>query len=396
VQKKNQKVTLSLLLGNLFIAFLGIGLVIPVLPTLMNELGVSGSTMGYLVATYAIFQMIASPIAGKWVDQFGRKPIIIIGLLIFSISELLFGLGKTVHVLFISRMLGGFSGAFIMPAVTAFIADVTSTNQRSKALGLMSAAINTGFIVGPGIGGFLAEINSRMPFFAAGVLGGVAAILSLLFLKEPARSEVEKQSKVEKIGLKASFQKNFHPIFLIAFLLIFISSFGLSSFESLFSLFVDHKFGFTPKDIAIIVTGGGLIGALAQLFLFDRMTKIIGEISLVRYCFILSAVLTLLMTVVNSYMSILVISCVVFVGFDLIRPGITSYLSKVAGNEQGFVGGMNSMFTSMGNIFGPIVGGALFDLNLNYPFYFSTIVLVLGIIIAMCWKKPAHITQLNG
>jgi MFS transporter, DHA1 family, multidrug resistance protein len=275
-----------------------------------------------------------------------------------------------------------------MPAVTAFIADITSMNERSKALGYMSAAINTGFIIGPGLGGFLAEINTRLPFFAAAMFGGVAAILSLLLLKEPKKTSEVQQADL--LSGKVSFQKIFQPIYFIAFLLIFISSFGLASFESLFSLFVDHKFGFSPKDIAIVVTGGGLFGALAQLFLFERMTNKMGEISLIRYCFVMSAMLVFLVTVVNSYMSIMLTAFVLFVGFDLIRPAITTYLSKIAGNEQGFVGGMNSMFTSIGNIFGPIVGGFLFDMNLNYPYYFSTIVLVLGIIIAMFWKKPAH------
>src|SRR5699024_1756945 len=156
-----------MLLTNIFIAFLGIGLVIPVLPTIMNELHISGTVVGYMVAAFAMMQLLVSPIAGKWVDTFGRKRIIIIGLIIFSASELLFGLGKTVEVLFISRMLGGVSAAFIMPAVTAFIADITTIETRSKGLGYMSAAINTGFIIGPGIGGFLAELGTRVPFFAA-------------------------------------------------------------------------------------------------------------------------------------------------------------------------------------------------------------------------------------
>lgn len=381
----NLKVTISILLGNLFIAFLGIGLVIPVMPTIMNELGISGSIVGYLVAAYAIAQMVISPIAGKWVDHYGRKPMIIIGLFIFAFSEVLFGLGRSVSVLFISRILGGLSAACIMPAVTAFIADITTRNERSKALGYMSAVINTGFIIGPGIGGFLGEISIRLPFFAAAVFGAAAAIISLFFLKEPARKEIEQ--KAEKLSIKTSFHKIFHPMYAAAFALILIFSFGLASFESLFSLFVDHKFGLTPKDIAIIVMGGGLLGAIAQLFLFDRLTKRMGEITLTRYCLVVSVILTLATTAANSYIEIMVISCILFIGFDLIRPALTTYLSKIAGDEQGFVGGMNSMFTSIGNIFGPILGGALFDINLNYPFYFSAIVLVIGFMIAVFWRS---------
>ena len=381
---KNKNTVLAILLMNLFIAFLGIGLVIPVLPTIMNELGITGSVVGYMVAAFAVTQLIISPIAGRWVDRYGRKNMIIIGLCIFGFSEFLFGYGKTVEVLFVSRMLGGVSAAFIMPAVTAFIADITTTATRAKALGYMSAAINTGFIIGPGLGGFLAEIGTRVPFYTAGVLGIVAAILSFLLLKEPERQKSDAEEMTGTQGLKRVFL----PMYFIAFLLIFVSTFVLSAFESLFSLFVDHKFAFTPKDIAIVITGGAIVGAVAQVGLFDRLAKYFGEIKLIRYCLAVSAVLVLVMTMVKSYPMILLTTFFVFVGFDLMRPAITSYLSKVAGNEQGFVGGMNSMFTSIGNVFGPIIGGILFDINLNFPYYFATIVLVIGVVITLFWKKP--------
>ncbi|AVK84541.1 MFS transporter [Lysinibacillus sp. B2A1] len=385
---KKQILTLSILLSNLFIAFLGIGLVIPVLPTIMNELHISGSVVGYMVAAFAITQLIVSPIAGKLVDKIGRKVMIVVGLFIFGLSELLFGIGRSIEILFISRMLGGVSAAFIMPAVTAYIADITTLSQRSKALGYMSAAISTGFIIGPGIGGFLAEFGTRIPFYAAGILGFVAAILSLILLKEPTRALDDQEAAPSILG---SVKRVFSPLYFIPFVLIFVLSFGLAAFESLFSLFVDHKFAFTPSDIAIIITGSGIVGALAQLLLFDWLTKKMGEINVIRYSLILSAVLTFAMTVVSHYFAILFVTFFIFVGFDLIRPAATSYLSKIAGNEQGFVGGMNSMFTSLGNIFGPILGGILFDINLNYPYYFATIVLTLGVILALFWRKPKHI-----
>ncbi|MGG0720529.1 multidrug efflux MFS transporter NorA [Robertmurraya massiliosenegalensis] len=384
---KSYKVTLGLLLLNLFIAFLGIGLVIPVLPTLMNELGITGTTVGYLTAAFAIAQLIVSPFAGKATDRFGRKIMIVIGLFIFGISELLFGLGKEIEVLFISRILGGISAAFIMPAVTAFIADITNTDTRPKALGYMSAAISTGFIIGPGIGGFLAEFGTRVPFFFAGGLGTTAAILSIILLSEPKRTEGHSEQESDgRIGL----QRILAPKYFLAFILIFIASFGLAAFESFFSLFVDHKFQFKPSDIAIVITGGAIFGAIAQVVLFDKLTRIWGEIKLIRYSLILSAVLVYLMTVVHSYFSILLVTFIVFVGFDLFRPAVTSYLSNIAGNEQGFVGGMNSMFTSLANISGPIIGGILFDIDINYPYYFATVILVIGIVMTMFWKKQAE------
>ncbi|MBS4189498.1 multidrug efflux MFS transporter NorA [Bacillus sp. FJAT-49705] len=384
---QKQNITLAILLMNLFIAFLGIGLVIPVTPTIMNELNISGSVVGYMVASFAITQLMVSPIAGRWVDQFGRKRMIVIGLFIFSISEFLFGIGKNVEVLFISRVLGGVSAAFIMPAVTAFIADITTIKTRSKALGYMSASISTGFIIGPGIGGFLADISTRLPFFFAAACGLLAAVLSIITLREPERNPENKEVEGQKTG----FKRIFAPMYFIAFMIILISSFGLASFESLFALFVDHKFGFTPKDIAIIITGGAIVGAMVQVALFDRLTKSVGEIRLIRYSLIFSTILVFLLTMAKSYFLILLITVLVFVGFDLMRPAVTTYLSKIASDEQGFVGGMNSMFTSIGNVFGPIIGGILFDIDLNYPFYFATVVLAIGIGLTLAWKKPAHI-----
>ncbi|AEP87259.1 multidrug efflux MFS transporter Bmr [Bacillus spizizenii] len=384
---EKQNITLTILLTNLFIAFLGIGLVIPVTPTIMNELHLSGTAVGYMVACFAVTQLIISPIGGRWVDRFGRKIMIVIGLLFFSVSEFLFGIGKTVEVLFISRMLGGVSAAFIMPGVTAFIADITTIKTRPKALGYMSAAISTGFIIGPGIGGFLAEIYSRLPFFFAAAFALLAAILSMLTLREPERNPENQDIKGQKTG----FKRIFAPMYFIAFLIILISSFGLASFESLFALFVDHKFGFTASDIAIMITGGAIVGAITQVVLFDRFTRWFGEIHLIRYSLILSTSLVFLMTFVNSYVAILLVTVTVFVGFDLMRPAVTTYLSKIAGNEQGFAGGMNSMFTSIGNVFGPIIGGMLFDIDVNYPFYFATAALAIGIALTIAWKAPAHL-----
>jgi len=383
---KKTKIVLAILLGNLFIAFLGIGLIIPVLPTIMNELNISGTVVGYLTAAFALTSLVVSPIAGRFTDKYGRKIMIILGLAVFAISELLFGLGQSVGVLFVSRILGGVSGAFIMPAVTAYIADITTMDTRPKALGYMSAAISTGFIIGPGVGGFLAEIGTRVPFFSAAILGAVATVLSILFLKEPERAE--QPEFIEQTNSKSTLRKIFIPMFLIAFLIIFISSFGLAVVESFISLYTDHKFSFTPKDIAILITVSAIIGALSQILLFDRITRWWGEIKLIQLCLLISAVFVFVITQVSNYMIIILVITLCFVGFDLIRPAVTSYLSKIAGNDQGFVGGMNSMFTSLANAVGPIIGGVLFDIDIDYPYYLAAVFLAVALGIAMVWKKP--------
>lgn len=381
-----KKFALWILLFNIFLNFLGISLVIPVMPTIMNELHISGQVIGYLVATFAFVQLLVSPIAGRWTDQFGRKWMIIAGLIIFSLSQFLFGIGQNVGTLFVSRVFGGISAAFMMPAVNAYIADITDVRSRPKAFGYMAAAINTGFIIGPGIGGFIAIFGHRVPFFVACAVSLIACVLSLILLREPERNAENKQVQISKTG----FKKLLAPIFFIPFIIIFISTFGVASFESLFSLFTNHKHGFTPRDIAIMITGGAVIGAIFQVFLFDRFTLWWGEIRLIRYSLLFSIVLVFMMTVVETYVSIMFVTFTVFIGFDLMRPAVTNYLSKIAGDEQGFVGGMNSMFTSIGNVFGPLVGGMLYDMNLNYPFYFASLVLLIGLALTMFWKMPGE------
>ncbi|GGA34763.1 tetracycline resistance MFS efflux pump [Psychrobacillus lasiicapitis] len=386
MQKSSLNKTIYLVLINLFIVFLGIGLVIPVMPTLMREMHLEGSTMGYLVAAFAFTQLLVSPIAGKWVDTFGRKKMIVIGMLLFALSEMLFGFGKDVTVLYISRMLGGVSAAFMMPAVTAFVADITSLKERPKAMGYVAAAISTGFIIGPGIGGFLAEHGTRLPFFFAAALGFLGSVFSLVILKEPKRPEIE-EKKTEKQVAKSGFRKLLEPIYLIPMLIILVSSFGLAAFETVYSLFVDHKFAFTPKDIALIITVSGILGVIAQVLSFDRIVDKIGEIRLIQICMGVSAIFIFAMIKVSSYWSILVVTFVIFLMFDLIRPALTTYLSKIAGDAQGFVGGLNSTFTSIGNIIGPGIAGILFDVNIDYPYVLSMYVLALSFVISLFWKE---------
>lgn len=382
-----QKYQLYLLYSSIFLIFLGISLVIPVMPSIMNELNISGAGVGYLTAAFAFTQLIFSPFTGRAADKFGRKIIIVIGLFIFAFSELLFGLGKTIEVLFLSRMLGGMAGAFIMPAVTAFIVDITTNKNRARSLGYMTAAINFGFIIGPGIGGVLAEIATRLPFFIAAVLGLISAVLSIFMLNEPEKVTETAADKTEVTT--SNFRKIFTPIFFIAFLVIFVSSFGLAAFESFFSLYFDRKLGFTPADIAIAIAGGAIIGTFAQIVLFEPLTRRYGELNIIRVSIIYTAILVFVITFLESYWGVMAIAFIIFIGFDLIRPAVTTFLSHIAGNNQGFAGGMNSFFTSLANVIGPVIAGILFDMNLDYPYYFSAIVLFIGFLITIFfWRDP--------
>ncbi|GGH11731.1 MFS transporter [Paenibacillus segetis] len=393
---KEQKTVLLILLSNIFIVFLGVGLIIPVMPSFMNMMHLSGQAMGYLMAVFAFAQLLMSPLAGRWIDTYGRKKMIIIGLFIFSVSEVIFGLGTNVPVLYLSRILGGISGAFIMPAVTAYVADITSVEERPKAMGYVSAAISIGFIIGPGIGGFIAELGIRAPFYFAGGFALITCISSLFILKEP----LNKQQLLEIAQLKkdtnfiSDIKRSLHPSYLIAFIIVFVLAFGLSEYETVFSLYSDHKFGFTPQDIATIITISAIFGVVVQVFLFGKMVNKLGEKKLIQICLITGVVLAVASTLISSYLAILLVTCFIFLAFDLLRPALTTYLSKTAEQEQGFIAGMNSTYTSIGNIAGPALAGILFDININYPYLFAAVIMFIGLVITMMWKEKQSANRL--
>ncbi|MFD2117861.1 MFS transporter [Paenibacillus yanchengensis] len=386
---REQKTVLIILLSNIFIIFLGVGLIIPIMPSFKDEMHLSGTTMGYLVSAFAVTQLVISPMAGRWVDQYGRKIMIILGLFLFGVSELIFGLAQHVSILYVSRMLGGISAAFTMPAVTAYLADITSVRERPKAMGYMSAAISTGFIIGPAVGGFIAELGIRAPFYFAAAIAFVACAFSIFILKEPLSKE--ELQEISAISKKSSFlgdiKKSLKPVYLVAFLLVLVLAFGLSAYEVVFSWFTDIKFGFTPKDIAVIITISSIFGALVQLFLFDKMVQKIGEKRLIQISLIVAVVLAALSTVIKGFVVILLVTSFIFLAFDLLRPALTTFLSKSAGKEQGFVAGMNSTYTSLGTIFGPSISGALFDVNINYPYLFAAVVMFIGLLLSVLWKE---------
>lgn len=369
---KNKKRMMNLAISNLFLVFLGAGLVIPVLPTLKEQMHFSGTTMGMMISIFAIAQLVASPIAGALSDKIGRKKLIALGMIVFSFSELLFGLAQVKTGFYISRALGGVAAAMIMPSVTAYVADLTTIAERPKAMGLVSAAISGGFIIGPGIAGFLAALGIRVPFFAAALLAFIGFVLTLTVLKEPEKS-MQSEHTAEKVSFM-SILKN--PMFGSLFVIILISSFGLQAFESIYSIMATINFDFSMGEIALVISVSGVLALFFQVFLFDPIVNKIGELGLIQLTFFASAVFIGVIAFTKSNLLVAISTFVVFLAFDLFRPAVTTYLSKNAGERQGAINGLNSAFTSFGNILGPLAAGYLFDINHLFPYYVSAIILL--------------------
>ncbi|MBU7317993.1 MFS transporter [Paenibacillus oleatilyticus] len=382
---------LLILVFNLFLVFSGIGLIVPIMPKFMESLGITGGIMGLLVAAFSLTQLLCSPLAGRLADSFGRKRMIVIGLTVFAFSEVLFGIASSPALLFVSRLLGGISAAMIMPAVMAYAADITTKEERAAGMGYINAAITTGFIIGPGIGGYIAEFGIRVPFYAAAVAGILAACITLFILRESLPSKENTADTPSDArewgGLLSQLRYAYKEPYFLSLIIVFVMSFGLANFETIFGLFVDHKFGFGPKDIAFIITFGSIAGAVVQATAFSWIMKRFGEQRVISLCLIFASLFILLTLFVHTFWLIFAVTFIIFLAIDILRPAISTQMSMVAKDQQGYVAGLNSAFTSLGNIAGPIVAGFLFDLNVNYPYTLACLILFICFVVSVKGKK---------
>ncbi|WNC13753.1 MFS transporter [Brevibacillus brevis] len=382
---------LLILMFSIFLVFTGIGLVIPIMPKYMENLGISGGVIGLLVAAFSLTQLLFSPVAGRLADSFGRKRMIVIGLVVFAISEVLFGVASSPVLLFVSRLLGGISAALIMPAVMAYSADMTTNEERATGMGYITAAITTGFIIGPGIGGYIAEFGIRVPFYSAAIAGMIAACITLFILREsrPSQESLSDSASSEQHqgSLLSQLWFSYREPYFFSLIIVFVMSFGLANFETVFSLFVDHKFGFEPKDIAFIITFGSIAGAVVQLTAFGWIMNRFGERAVISVSLLFAGLFIVLTLFVHTFWMIFAVTFIVFLATDILRPAISTQMSMLAKDQQGYVAGLNSAFTSLGNIAGPIVAGFLFDLDINYPYVLASMILLICFVLSLRFKN---------
>src|SRR5690625_344378 len=148
----------------------------------------------------------------------------------------------------------------------------------------------------------------------------------------------------------------------------------------MFSLFVDVQLGFTVRDISVIITVGSIAGVVAQILFFDNLVKVFGERMLINLTLLTSAIFLFITIFIDGYWTMILITSIVFFSGDILRPAVTSFLSKIAGENQGYIAGMNSAYTSLGIIIGPIIGGVLFDIHIDMPYVFAAVVLVIAFV----------------
>lgn len=380
-----------------FLICLGMSLIFPVMPFIKNEYHFSAFDMGVMSSLFAFVQFITSPIVGRISDKTGRKPMLVWGLLVFSIAEFAFALSQRLWLFDLSRAVDGLSAAMFVPTSMALAADLTSVKDRAKVIGWLSAAFSGGLILGPGLGGILANISYKFPFWVAGILGIISTVVAVILLPKDSDERFKSSTKNPEDALLeggwAQVKSLLTPVMTTLFLMIFIMAFGLAGFESIYSLYVNEVHHFDLQSIALVLTLNGIISLILQVFLFDRMVQWWGEVRVIRYCFFASAIGTAFVIYDHSHWQLIVATLVVFEAFDMLRPAITTLLTKMSKNNQGLLNGVNMSLTSVGNIIGPLISGALLDINYQYPYWIVIVFLAISFIITFGLQ---HLNRVNA
>lgn len=375
MSEKNRKTLYILIAGN-FLICLGIGLVIPVTPFIKNHYGYTTTQMGIMTALFAFSQFIASPLVGRVSDKIGRKPLIVAGLFFYAVSEVIFALSNSLLLFNVSRVVGGISAALFIPTSMALASDVTTTAQRAKVIGWISAAFSGGLILGPGLGGVLTNIHYKVPFWAAAALGLVSTLFTYLVMpKTEVKIEETEMTKFTKPNALKSVMTA--PL-VILFTMIFVAAFGLQGFESIYSIYVNQVFNFSLGTIALVLTFNGIFSLILQVFIFDFLVRKMGEVRLIGACFLIGAIFVFWITQAHTQIEVIIVTLVVFSAFDVLRPAITTLLTKEGKDNQGLINGLNMSLTSVGNVIGPIIAGMLMDYNTHIPYMIVAVILFIS------------------
>ncbi|WP_082067212.1 MFS transporter [Paenibacillus terrae] len=383
------KKILAIMMINIFIVMIGVGLITPILPKLIIEFGASGQSIGLLVAAYGMTQFLLSPMTGQLSDRYGRKAFIIVGVIVFAVAKLIFAIGDELWMLYTSRLLEGVAAALIVPPMMAYVADITTTEERAKGNSLLAAAMSFGFVIGPGLGGFLAGYGTRVPLYTATGAAIVAVIFPMICLPESLSKEQMKAARARVIQRESIFKQYVRSLkskYAMLFVLVLVMTFGLANFESVLGLYVTNRFQFSPEHISIILTVGAVIGVSMQALLVAKVIHIFGEKRVIKGSLLFTSFAYILFLFAKDFWSILLVTSGIFFATAMLRPALNTQLSKMAGSEQGYVAGMNNAYMSIGNILGPTLAGFLFDANIFAPFIAGCCILWITFLITLKLK----------
>ena len=372
------KKSLPILFAVMFLVMVGFGIIIPVLPFYAEEMGASAFDLGLLMALYSLMQLLFAPFWGRVSDRIGRKPVIMIGIIGLSLSFFLMALATQLWMLFAARIIGGLLSAANMPTVMAYVADITTEDDRGKGMGIIGASVGLGFIFGPAIGGIFSDISLHMPFYLAGASSLLTFFIVLTFLQESlTKDDRNKHEAKQKVSLQKVIKQ---PVSILLFLQLFISL-SLSGLEATFAYFAAAKADLGTVSLGYIFMIMGLAGAVVQGGLIGKLTKKWGEGNVIQLGIIVSAIGFLLILFVDNFTTAAIFLTIFGIGNSVIRPCVSSLLTKMSKAGHGSTTGLLSSFDSLGRIIGPPLGGLLYAVAIGLPYYAGIILSIIAFIL---------------
>ncbi|MGD8627035.1 MAG: MFS transporter [Anaerolineae bacterium] len=388
----------------LAVVMLGFGMVMPIFPFYIESMGASATELGLLVAISPFIQLVASPLWGGVSDRRGRKPVLLVGLLGYGLSMLLFGLSTELWMLFVARGVGALLSAATMPTTMAYVSDSTSEQDRGGGMGVLGAAMGLGMVLGPALGGLLGSESLSTPFFLTAGVCLLTLLLVLFLLPEslPAGARREAPGRTAPaFQVRALWRALSGPLGVLL-VMAFLVSFALTNFQGIFGYYALKKFGYGTKEVGWILTIVGLVSALTQGILTGPLTRRWGEAVVIKATLLAGAVTFGLLLAANNLVTVLLTTGLFALPNALLRPAVISLTSKQA-EEQGLALGLNNSFNSLGRVVGPIWAGLIFDVNVNYPYISGAAIMLAGFLASLVWlpaeKAPgteAHTAGVKG
>ena len=382
----------------LFVAFVDLaafGLIIPLQANYADRLGASGLTFGLLVGIYSLMQFVFNPVLGRWSDRIGRRPVLIASVAGSAASHALLGfadLAGSLPLLFMARTLDGITGANVATA-QAYIADVTTSENRAKGMGLFGAAFGFGFVAGPALGAALAFVGGRIsgeqygtawPAFGAAAIAIVALFLVWRFLPESRKPGAVSKEQVRLLTLgriRAAFS---HPRLRELFVTIFWATFAFVLLEVSLVYLCAHRFGLTEGGTGLLYAYFGVMMVVVQGGLVGRLVRRFGEPRLLATAPFITALGFVLISGVpmasglGAAWSLLIIGCMpTALGHGLTGPNLSALISRQADSgRQGITLGLSQGVGSLARAVAPPVGGFLFDVGPSWPYWVGAVLFV--------------------
>jgi len=362
----NSRLTLTFILVTVFLDMVGLGIIIPVLPSLIVEL--TGSTVtnaavigGYLVFLYATMQFLFSPILGNLSDRWGRRPILLISLAGLTLDYLIMGFAASLTWLFVGRFLSGICGA-AMGTATAYIADITPREKRSERFGLIGAAFGLGFIVGPVIGGELGEFGARAPFFAAAALAAANFLFGLFVLPESLSIRRRRRfdfKRANPLGAILAFRAN--PVVLVLLGALFLFALAAQTYPNVWSFYTIEQFGWTSSQVGRSLGVFAIIFAVSQAVLIRYATRYLGTRATILLGMAIAATALIGVSFIHTELGLwtfIVIGALSGVAV----PALNGLLANnVRDNQQGEMQGAVNATNSLTAIIAPVAATQLFS-----------------------------------